>query len=320
MKDLTGYETAYYKVLKPVLQDNDNYAKDSGKRILWECQCKNCGKIRIISSNNIRTSKCDCYVRAQTLKKLQTAGLGRLKIIEFAYKKNNSNYWKCVCSCGNIAYVKTSDLLHGVKRSCGCLQKEHSKRIGETLLTKDMLGKEIDDWIIIEKVPKPSNVKRDGAYWKLRCKICGEEKNLAGTDIRRRKHMFCTKKSIIMGETIVSDLLTQNDISFQREKSFEGLTGSNNGLLRFDFAVYNFDGKLDYLIEIQGDQHYKPIDFYGGEKVFLRQQAHDKLKQKYCIEHNIPLLQIPSRKQSQLTINDLLLETSPYIFKEVINE
>lgn len=77
-----------------------------------------------------------------------------------------------------------------------------------------MLGKEIDDWIIIEKVSKPSNVKRDGAYWKLRCKICGEEKILAGTDIRRRKHIFCTKKSIIMGETIVSDLLTQNDISF----------------------------------------------------------------------------------------------------------
>lgn len=123
-----------------------------------------------------------------------------------------------------------------------------------------------------------------------------------------------------MGETIVSDLLTQNGISFQREKSFEGLTGSNNGLLRFDFAVYNFDGKLDYLIEIQGDQHYKPIDFYGGEKAFLRQQAHDKLKQKYCIEHNIPLLQIPSRKQSQLTIDDLLLETSPYIFKEMNNE
>ena len=37
VKDLTGYETAYYKVLKPVLQDNGNYAKDSGGHILWEC-------------------------------------------------------------------------------------------------------------------------------------------------------------------------------------------------------------------------------------------------------------------------------------------
>lgn len=31
-------------------------------------------------------------------------------------------YWLCSCDCGNKVYVKTTDLTHGIKKSCGCLQ------------------------------------------------------------------------------------------------------------------------------------------------------------------------------------------------------
>lgn len=49
---------------------------------------------------------------------------GRLKVLEFAYIKNYSSYWKCQCECGNIKYARGSSLKKGNVRSCGCLQKE----------------------------------------------------------------------------------------------------------------------------------------------------------------------------------------------------
>lgn len=32
-------------------------------------------------------------------------------------------YWKCICDCGNVTFVKTADLNYGVVKSCGCLGK-----------------------------------------------------------------------------------------------------------------------------------------------------------------------------------------------------
>lgn len=35
---------------------------------------------------------------------------------------------------------------------------------------------------------------------------------------------------------------------------------------RFDFAVFDDDGELDFLIEYQGRQHYEAVSKYGGKK------------------------------------------------------
>ena len=43
-------------------------------------------------------------------------------------------------------------------------------------------------------------------------------------------------------------------------------------------------------IECQGIQHFKPIDFFGGEKAFKKQIEYDKLKEKKCKENGIKLL------------------------------
>lgn len=50
--------------------------------------------------------------------------------------------WKCVCDCGNIAFVASSDLRTGNTRSCGCLHAETMRRIGaETRNNKDYCEK-----------------------------------------------------------------------------------------------------------------------------------------------------------------------------------
>ena len=49
---------------------------------------------------------------------------GRLKVLEFAYKKGNFVYLKCKCDCGKEKNVQIYNLIKGKSKSCGCLQKE----------------------------------------------------------------------------------------------------------------------------------------------------------------------------------------------------
>ena len=71
-------------------------------------------------------------------------------------------------------------------------------------------------------------------------------------------------------------------------KSFNDLKGVNGGRLSYDFYV-NHSG-VEYLIECQGGQHYRPIDLWGGEKAFNLQIEHDKLKSKYADDNGYKLL------------------------------
>ena len=60
------------------------------------------------------------------------------------------------------------------------------------------------------------------------------------------------------GEIKIEEILTAAGLNFKMEISFEGLNSSNGRPLRFDFAVFDDDGNIDFLIEYQGRQHYEP--------------------------------------------------------------
>lgn len=47
---------------------------------------------------------------------------GHLTVIEYAYSKNNSRYWKCHCDCGTDCVVKGDSLKRGNTKSCGHLK------------------------------------------------------------------------------------------------------------------------------------------------------------------------------------------------------
>jgi hypothetical protein len=60
--------------------------------------------------------------------------------------------------------------------------------------------------------------------------------------------------------------------------------------LPFDFAVFDIDGELISLIEVDGQQHFTPV---FGDKSFDSTVRHDKMKNKYCNNQNINLIRIP---------------------------
>ena len=120
-----------------------------------------------------------------------------------------------------------------------------------------------------------------------KCKI--DKNEWFATPNRLLSGTGCPQCNESKGEKIITDILTKNNICFMRQKTFDELYGIGNRNLSYDFHIPS----LNILIEFQGEQHYEPIDYFGGEKRFDIQQEHDKRKREYAKDNNIKLIEIP---------------------------
>ena len=106
-----------------------------------------------------------------------------------------------------------------------------------------------------------------------------------------------TKGGVFMralrGEIKIEEILTEAQLNFKMEYSFEGLTSPNGRPLRFDFVVFDDDNNIDFIIEYQGKQHYEPSAKFGGKKGFYQQQFNDNKKRRFCALHGFKLIEIP---------------------------
>ena len=99
---------------------------------------------------------------------------------------------------------------------------------------------------------------------------------------------FCNQSK---GEVAIENFLKQKGIRFEREKTFDSCR--NVRPLYFDFVVYK-DNEMR-IVEFQGQQHYKPVNFGGGISVelFCRVKRNDEIKKEWCNDNDISLLEIP---------------------------
>ena len=79
------------------------------------------------------------------------------------------------------------------------------------------------------------------------------------------------------GEIKIEDILRDAGLNFKMEYIFPDLRSPNGRPLRFDFVVFDDDGKIDFIIEYQGKQHYEPSSKFGGKKGFYQQVYNDNL-------------------------------------------
>lgn len=97
----------------------------------------------------------------------------------------------------------------------------------------------------------------------------------------------CPRCSDSKGELVVATWLKNNNIVYTQEKSLK----IDNLQLYLDFYI-NLNG-IQYIIEYNGIQHYKPVEFFGGEGQFKKQIFRDQTLRKYCTKQGIKLLEIP---------------------------
>lgn len=118
-----------------------------------------------------------------------------------------------------------------------------------------------------------------------KCKIDGHEWYAIPNSIIQGSG--CPKCNESRGEKNISKWLDEFNILYQKQKIFEDCRDTFS--LPYDFYL----PKYNICIEYQGQQHYYPVEIFGGKKTFEKQQKHDNIKKEYCQKNNICLFEIP---------------------------
>ncbi len=139
-KDITGKRFGKLIALWPIPE------RDIHGQILWECKC-DCSNIIFTTTQSLLSGKktsCGCSRENNEFNKLldKLSGntnrykrdltnqrFGRLIALEpTPERQNHSVVWKCLCDCGNTVFVSVSKLTSGNTQSCGCLQKDSTRK------------------------------------------------------------------------------------------------------------------------------------------------------------------------------------------------
>ena len=100
------------------------------------------------------------------------------------------------------------------------------------------------------------------------------------------------------GEIKIEEILEMAGLNYQEEYIFPGLNSSNGRPLRFDFAVFDDDGNIDFLIEYQSKQHYEPSAKKKKKKGFYQQKFNDDKKRRFCKMSGYKLIEIPYTEEN----------------------
>jgi hypothetical protein len=143
--------------------------------------------------------------------------------------------------------------------------------------------KKLDIRDIPKGIPKTPQVTYKGKGWVDWANFLGVSK--------------ATKMSY--GEKKIYDFLIKNNIEFKYDKNIKGCNYKCQ--LRFDFQILN----RNICIEFDGEQHFKPKKYYGGEKEFAKVKKRDQIKNLFCEVNNIKLIRLPYNLKDN-EINEIL--------------
>jgi uncharacterized protein with PIN domain len=100
------------------------------------------------------------------------------------------------------------------------------------------------------------------------------------------------KKSLM--ENYISKILDENNIKYERQKTFEKCKKINN--LPFDFYLTDFN----ICLEFNGKQHYESIEYFGGVDTLKYIQNNDDIKKEFCKNNNIRYLEISYKDKKHI--------------------
>ena len=266
----------------------------------WKCLC-DCGNEVLRDAGQLRSGNTiSCGCKRNTLIDLTGKSFGRLTVLGRANDIIESSgrhrvRWKCQCECGNICYI-TGNNLGKSTISCGC----HKNKNASERFSAKLEGKVFGKLKVLKRVG--TRIQNNGdqkSLWLCECE-CGTLVEVIGKNLLSGKTQSCGC-TVSRGELKVREILNQHHVKFTTQKTYLDLTTIRGGKPRFDFAILDDYGEVVGLIEYQGIQHYKSTGI--GE---LQREETDQLKRDYCVDHKIPLLEIPyDQNAEELLLNFL---------------
>lgn len=160
----------------------------------------------------------------------------------------------------------------------------------------------IKRWIVLNDLSETVSLlktyyKNNSIYCTMRCS-CGVIFDTPFIEVKRRTRIRCERCSKHQSNiSYATEIwLKSNGLIYKKEYKFDDCKNRNK--LSFDYAVLNANDILEYLIEVDGGQHFYPMysRFKSKEeaKKHLKYiQKNDKIKNEYCKKNNIKLIRLP---------------------------
>lgn len=312
----------------------------------YKCQCKNCGKIRFFSEETLQSLPKECmkpmYCSSKFTYSVRAKNATYRKRLQ--YEKNES---VCLVGSKDevIPSDEYCDSWNARRKKELARQAEKDAKIIASLprryamnYEKNYVGIIYESYEVLEcvdekkeSVPIPYYTQqhhkeyRDIIVYKqyrCRCYLCGREKMVTcdkfgifpPTQYGYRAYngywseIYCDCHPTSSFQWIVCDILLKHGIDYRVEISAEGLLGEDKVTpLRYDFGIYK-NGEIAAFIECQGEQHYKPIEEFGGGHRFAIQQRNDNKKRKYAQENKIQLVEISYKDKKYERVEEILKE------------
>ena len=232
---------------------------------------------------------------------------GYWNVLERDLSKKGTAYWICQCQCGTIRSVCGSSLRNGASTSCGCYRTENSRTNNGTYINE--LGNRYGKLVVIAKDEELSKEKHR-AQWICKCD-CGNIITTSSKCLREGKTTSCGCRTRSIGEDNISQVLIEQQINFIEQYG----VSINGSYYRYDFALIDNNKNPIRLIEFDGIQHFDNINLHWGQDITATQRR-DRIKNKYALSHNIPLVRIPYWERDNITL-DLILGDKYLISQEV---
>lgn len=191
--------------------------------------------------------------------------------------------------CGNEYKTAPRDFIKG-RRCRKCFMNSIRKTAEE--FEEEVTNLVGDEYTIMEEY----NLSRE--HVTMRHNVCGNKYKVTPSNFKSGTR--CPRCSYSHGEWDVAKYLDTEGIKYEAQKTFKGLI--NIKPLVYDFYL----PELGILIEYQGVQHYKPIEFFGGEDGYKSQKERDSIKKEFAHQNNILLVEVPYTKRGYKEIAEYL--------------
>jgi hypothetical protein len=290
-----NYDLVEYKGVKTLIKiicDNNHIFEQNPNDHLNGHGCKECSGWGQMKFNNI-----------EFLKRMDKIHKGKL-IYENAIYEGHDIPIEITCSQHGFFKKTPKDLL--IKRTgcpkCGYeISTDKRRRSVDTFIKiSNEIHNNIYDYSLVD-------YKRATNKIKIICPSHGVFEQSPKDHTNQKQG--CPKCNISKGERMIKSFLLEHNINFVEQKRFKYcINPSTNRVLPFDFFIPS----LNLCIEFDGEQHFSPIERFGGLNKFKYITGRDKIKNKYCKTNNITLLRI---KYNQIKKINQILEKYVKSFK-----
>lgn len=222
----------------------------------------------------------------ENIKKWIVLNKREIELISTEYKGGKTPLeWKCLKHDCMSVFKSNFD---SIQRAHGCSYCA-GKKFNSTNNLASSYPNLIKEWHVTKnKKYNPNNI---GAFsnkkvWWICIKCSHEWKSTVAN--RTASSSGCPMcYSVPKSEHACLCILNKYNIENIMQYRFKNCRSINT--LPFDFYL----PKYNKVVELNGLQHYEPVEYFGGKEKFEKQQKHDQIKRNYCQENNIRLIEIP---------------------------